>query len=88
MAKRQVEVFSAGCSLCDDAVKLVQNVACSSCEVSVHDMKDIKVAERAKALGITRVPAVVVDGKLAACCMGGPITEASLHATGIGQASL
>lgn len=86
MAKRKVEVFSAGCAVCDEAVKLVQSVACSSCEVSVLDMKDIKVAERAKSLGVTRVPAVAVDGKLAECCSGGVINEASLRASGIGQA--
>ncbi len=86
MSKRKVEVFSAGCSICNDAVKLVQSVACPSCEVSVLDMKDIKVAERAKSLGVSRVPAVVVDGKLAECCLGGVINEASLRASGIGQA--
>lgn len=86
MAKKKVEVFSAGCSVCDDAVKLVQSIACPSCEVAVLDMKDIKVAERAKSLGATRVPAAAVDGKLAECCTSGAINEASLRASGIGQA--
>lgn len=88
MVNRKVEVFSAGCSICDDAVKLVQSVACPSCEVSVLDMKDIKIAERAKTLGISKVPAVLVDGKLVDCCVGGVINEASLRASGIGQVSI
>ena len=88
MVNRKVEVFSAGCSLCDEAVKLVQSVACSSCDVSVLDMKDITVAERAKSLGVSKVPAVVVDGKLVDCCVGGVINEASLRASGIGQAGV
>ena len=83
MLNRKAEVFSAGCSLCDEAVKLVQSVACSSCEVSVLDMKDITVAERAKSLGVSKVPAVVVDGKLVDCCVGGVINEASLRASGV-----
>lgn len=85
MVNRKVEVFSAGCSMCDDAVKLVKSVACSSCEILVLNMNDISVAERAKSLGVSRVPAVVVDGKLADCCVGGIINEASLRALGIGQ---
>lgn len=56
MVNRKVEVFSAGCSMCNDAVKLVKSVACPSCEVTVQDMQDIKVAERAKSLGVSKVP--------------------------------
>lgn len=85
MTKRKVEVFSAGCSICEDAIKLVQSLACPSCEVTVLDMKDIKNVEHAKSLGVTRVPAVAVDGKLAECCAGGAINEASLRASSIGQ---
>lgn len=85
MSKRQVEVFSAGCAACDEAVALVNQIACKSCEVSVLDMQDPAVAEQAKALGIHRVPAVVVDGKLADCCAGGGPTEAGLRAAGVGS---
>jgi glutaredoxin len=85
MAKRKVEVFSAGCPACEEAVRLVRSIACPSCDVSVLDMKDARVAERAKALGIRSVPAVAADGKLAACCFGRGPDEAALHAAGIGQ---
>jgi glutaredoxin len=84
--KRKVEVFSAGCPACQDTVALVQRVACPSCEVSVLDMKDPKVASRAKALGIRSVPAVVIDGKLADCCAGRGPQEATLRAAGLGVA--
>lgn len=83
--KRTVEVFSAGCSACDDAVKMVQDIACPSCDVSVLDMHDPKVASRAKALGIRSVPAIVIDGNLADCCSGRGPDEASLRAAGLGQ---
>lgn len=62
--KRKVEVFSAGCGLCDDAIELVQEMACASCEMTVHDMRDIDVVRRARSLGVTAVPAVVVNGRL------------------------
>ena len=83
--KRKIEVFSAGCPVCDDTVKLVNNLACPSCEVNVLDMKSQDVAERAKGLGIHSVPAVVIDGKLADCCTGRGPDEATLKAAGLGK---
>ena len=86
MAKRQVEVFTAGCSVCKSTVKLVEELACSSCEITVYDLSD-EGAERAEAYGIKSVPAVVIDGRLAACCENrGPDRE-QLLAAGIGQAT-
>lgn len=35
--KRQVEVFTAGCLLCDETVQLVRELACPSCDVTVYD---------------------------------------------------
>jgi glutaredoxin 3 len=84
--KRNVEVFSAGCAVCEETVALVQRLACPSCEVTILDMKDINVAKRAKALGVRSVPAVAVNGKLADCCAGRGVSEDSLKAAGIGQA--
>ena len=86
MAKRRVEVFSAGCSVCDETVKLVKSIACPSCEVTVLNMNDPEIAKRARALGVHSVPAVAVDGKLAGCCATRGPNEADLRATGIGQA--
>ncbi len=85
-ATRKVEVFSAGCPACEGAIELVNRLACPSCEVSVLDMHDAAVAERARGLGIRSVPAVVVDGKLADCCAGRGPDEATLRAAGLGQA--
>lgn len=83
-AKRKIEVFSAGCPVCQETVDLVNRIACASCEVRVLDMGDAQVASRAKSLGIRSVPAVVIDGKLADCCAGGP-DESTLRAAGLGQ---
>ncbi len=83
--KRKVEVFTAGCTCCDEAVQLVQDVACQSCDVTTLDMREPDVARRAKELGVRSVPAVVVDGKLAECCVGRGIDEETLRNAGIGQ---
>jgi glutaredoxin 3 len=84
--KRKVEVFSAGCPACQEAVDLVNRIACPSCEVAVLDMNDINVAKQARALGIRTVPAVVIDGQLAACCKGAGVKEDALRAAGLGKA--
>ena len=85
MALRTVEVFTAGCSLCDDAVQLVNGLACPSCSVEILDMKDESVQLKAREYGITSVPAVVVDGTLADCCRRGAIDADTLRALGVGS---
>ena len=49
-------------------------------------MHEEAVASRAKELGIQRVPAVLIDGKLADCCAGGGPDERTLRAAGLGVA--
>jgi len=84
-AKRKIEVFSAGCAACNAVIETVKRAACPSCEVTVHDMKDINVAKRAKSLGIRSVPSIVIDGKLADCCAGRGVDERVLRVAGLGK---
>lgn len=84
--KRKVEIFSAGCRLCDETVSLVTGIACESCEIVVLDMRKAKVARRARDIGVRSVPAVAINGKLADCCAGRGPDEATLRAAGVGQA--
>jgi glutaredoxin len=83
--KRQVEIFSAGCPVCQETIDLVNEIACPSCEISILDMQDQTVAERARTLGITSVPAVMIDGQLADCCAGRGVDKDTLRQSGIGQ---
>lgn len=83
--KRKIEIFSAGCPCCDEAVEMVKEIACPSCAVEVLDMHRAGVAERAEEYGIASVPAVVIDGQLASCCAGRGVDEAVLRAAGIGE---
>ncbi len=84
---RPIEIFSAGGPACEAAVAQIREIACPSCEVTVLDMKDPGVAERAANLGIGTVPAVVIDGKLADCCAGRRPDMDVLRAAGLGQPS-
>jgi glutaredoxin len=84
-AIRKIEVYGAGCPVCQETIEMVKRNACQSCEITVLDMNDSDVADRAKQLGVRSVPAVVIDGKLADCCAGRGPDEATLKAAGLGQ---
>lgn len=89
MATRRVEVFTAGCPICEEAVSLVKAAACPGCEVHIYDLREgcstNECREKAAAYGVTAVPAVAVDGELLDCCRRGPITASALQAAGIGR---
>ena len=84
-AKRKVEVFSAGCPICDEAIAMVRRIACPDCEVTVLDLHDAGVPVRAKALGVRSIPAVAIDGQLAECCAGRGPDQSVLRAAGLGD---
>lgn len=81
---RHIEIFSAGCQICEDTISLVQHLACPSCHVTVLDMKNQAVSSRARQLEIRTIPAVLVDGQLAECCAERGPSERLLRAAGIG----
>ncbi len=82
--KRTMEIFSAGCPCCEAAIAAIRSAACPSCAVTVHDMRDPDVEQRAQDLGVRGVPAVAIDGKLSPCCSAsGPDLE-TLLAAGLG----
>jgi glutaredoxin 3 len=83
--KRTVEVFTSGCPCCDDTVELVRSIACPSCDLHVLDMRTDEAAQaKAKSYGIRRVPAVVIDGKLADCCQQAGVEVRTLRSLGVG----
>lgn len=86
--KRKVEVFTAGCPVCDPAVKMVRELACPSCDIHVHDLnKGCETDEcrvEAEKYGLKTVPAVMVNGKVISCCDNEGLQEDELRAAGIG----
>jgi glutaredoxin 3 len=79
MSKR-IEIYSAGCPLCEDVIALVNRIAEPSAQISVLDTRQQDIAARARALGIKSLPAVVIDGKPADCCAGRGVDEQVLRA--------
>ena len=61
--KRKIEVFTAGCSLCDDTLRLVKDaVASCGCEVVERRCPPQQMCEEGKAYGVRAMPTVVVNG--------------------------
>ncbi|MHB1922105.1 MAG: thioredoxin family protein [Chitinophagaceae bacterium] len=87
--KRQIEIFTAGCPVCDPTVKLVQELACQDCEITIYDVvkqcKDKTCLTKVKAYGIKKLPAVAVEGKLLSCCSGEAVTKSELISAGVGK---
>ncbi len=83
--QRKIEIFSAGCAVCEAVVAEVKSLACASCDVQVLDMKSPTVERRAQSLGVKSIPAVAIDGKLADCCSSRGVDQNVLRAAGLGQ---
>lgn len=87
--KRQVEIFTANCPVCDPVVQMVKELACDQCEITVYDL--IKLCDDKVCLSkleeyeIKKVPAIAVNGKLLSCCENQGISKEDLIKAGIGQ---
>jgi glutaredoxin len=89
MLKRKIEIFTAGCYVCDGVVKEIKELACPNCEVIVYDLnKKCETNEcenKAKQYGIKSVPAVAINGKLVDCCTNKGVDFEALKRAGLGQ---
>ncbi len=87
--KRKIELFTAGCSVCEPVVETVKSMACSDCEVVVYNLSETSASnegtDKVKSYGIKALPAVAVNGKLLSCCQNKGVSEAELKSAGIGQ---
>lgn len=89
MEKRKVEIFTAGCPVCEPVVQEIKTLACSSCEITVYDLSDSNAGsehmQKVKEYNITSLPAVAVNGKLLTCCTGKGVQREELINAGIGN---
>ena len=89
--KRKIELFTAGCTICEPVVELVKSMACSSCEVVIYNLSQpgdsMECLEKVKAYGIKSLPAIAVNGKLLNCCRNKIISVEELKSAGIGKAA-
>ena len=65
MAKGRIEVFTAGCPLCDDTLALIrQAVAACGFEVIERRCTDKDRCTEALQFGVRTMPSVMVDGEI------------------------
>jgi len=87
--RRKIEVFTAGCPVCEQTINDVNTLACPDCDVTVYDLNKgcdtNECRQKAKLYGIRSVPAVVIDGQLAECCVRGGVDIEVLRQLGLGQ---
>ena len=65
--KNRIEIFTAGCPLCEETAKEVKNNF-SENEIIIYNLYGQSDLRKSKSYGINKVPAVVVNGNLLNCC--------------------
>lgn len=65
----KIEIFIAGCP---------------NCEVTIFNLQKGEGRAEAGKYGVTRVPTVVVNGKIAVCCNSSKVDAAVLRSMGVG----
>lgn len=83
--KQKIEVFTAGCPVCEEQVQKIKDISCPSCEVEILNVNsDPSAFEKSKIYGIKSIPSVVIDGVLANCCSSRGIDMEVLKSMGLG----
>jgi len=89
MSKRQIEIFTAGCPVCEPVITLVKKTACENCEITIHNLSEqnenTEGIIKMKEYGVKKLPAIAVNGKLIDCCKNIEITKDNLVNAGIGS---
>jgi disulfide oxidoreductase YuzD len=64
---KNIEVFTAGCYLCDETMQIVREAKCEDCTITEHNLStkcECGCIEKSKEYGIKVIPTIVVDGKI------------------------
>ena len=89
MSKQQIEIFTAGCPVCEPVVALVKKTACENCEITIHNLSEQSENKdgitKMKEYGVKKLPAIAVNRKLIDCCKNIEITKDNLVNAGIGS---
>lgn len=89
MMKRNVEIFTANCPICDPVVQMVKELTCEQCEITIYDLvkqcQDKTCLNKLEEYEVKKVPAIAVNGELLSCCENQGISKEELIKAGIGQ---
>ncbi len=82
---RKVEVFTSGCELCRETVKMMSEVKCEECTLIEYNLSEEPGKEvylqKAKDYGVKATPTIVVNGKIA--LVGKPTIEKVKEVLGV-----
>ncbi len=85
--KKQIEIFTAGCPVCEPVVQLVKETANNQHEITIHNLSsqcESKICvQKMEEYGVKRLPAIAVNGQLIGCCKNVAITKEDLLNAGI-----
>ena len=83
--KKQIEIFTAGCPICEPVVQLVKDTASDNNKIIIHNlsMKTPNAIIGIKKYKIKHLPAIVIDGTLLSCCKNIKITKSNLLNAGL-----
>lgn len=85
---KTIEIFTAGCPVCEPIVGMVKEMASSGDKITIHNLatqcESKTCVKKANEYGVERLPAIAVNGKLIGCCKNVGITKDDLVNAGIG----
>lgn len=81
--KRQIEIFKAGCPVCEPIVQIVKDTAGITYDITFHNLSESCDGDICKKYNVKRIPAVALDGKLLDRCTNIEITKDDLTNAGI-----
>ena len=65
---KEIEVFTAGCYLCEETLDIVNQAKCDECTVIERNISEdcgCGCIDKAREYGIRTIPTIVIDGKIA-----------------------
>jgi hypothetical protein len=89
--KMKIEVFSAGCFVCDPVVEMVRSLSAAECDVMVYNLSDPSESktcrDKLEAYGIKSLPAIAVNGKLLSPHLNTEVSYDELSGAGVALSS-
>jgi hypothetical protein len=88
MNKQKIEVFTAGCPVCQPVIELVKSLENEEFnEITVYDLvkngETTECVSKLEEYGIKRLPAIAINGQLLDSCKNNGITKKDLIGAGL-----
>ena len=58
-----VEVYIAGCKLCEKTIEIIKELVCPECEIKIYNVVENPEYLEKTSIQIKAVPTIIIDGK-------------------------